>query len=515
MKNLFIHPTNNLPFMKKNLFFSKNSVRNFFLILGFLFSSVIYSQDVLVIFGSTFSSDATTATNLATRLRNLNVFNSVTGVHLNSANQLSLNYLNQFDAVMIATNAGYSTSWGFDATLRDYVNAGGGVAVMMFANASIPLGNNWPYKVLIPASQSTGTTSIGAVQLPNHPALKFPYNINTSTWNIGSTYSSTGTTLATGAYSIFKFADGRPGLQALENVGTSGYGRVIDLAIWPDYTSGYYANGDKMIANVLTWLMGTIQISQTGNCITANQSTFNFIDNNSSNPVVSYLWNFGDGTTSTSATPTKVYNTAGNFIVNVTVTRQNAQQQTYGTSLTIYDLPSTANAGSDVTLATGTTSTTLTPTAPTSGTGTWTRVSGPNTPTLSQTNNVATLSGLTNGSYVYRWTITSGTCTASVDELNLTVGTPSSVLTSSVASLTNFSTCRGSASTAQSFTIAGSNLTANVSIGAVSGFEYSTDNTTFSSTLTIPYGSGTVAATTVYVRTVSYTHLTLPTICSV
>ncbi|WP_280158098.1 MULTISPECIES: gliding motility-associated C-terminal domain-containing protein [Flavobacterium] len=491
--------------MKKKLLFSKNSVRNFFLTLVFLFSSITYSQDVLVIFGSTSGPDLTTATNLATRLRNLNVFNSVTGVHLNSTtqSQFTLSYLNQFDAVMIATNAGYSASWGFDATLRDYVNAGGGVAVMMFANASIPLGNNWPYKVLIPASQSNGPTSIGAVQLPDHPALKFPYNINTSTWNIGSTFSSTGTTLASGAYSIFKFSDGRPGLQALENVGTSGYGRVIDLAIWPDYSSGYYANGDKLIANVLTWLMGTIQISQTGNCITSNQSTFNFIDNNSSNPVVSYSWNFGDGTTSTSATPTKVYNTVGNFIVNVTVTRQNAQQQTYGTSLTIYDLPSTANAGSDVTLATGTTSTTLTPTAPTSGIGTWTRVSGPNTPTLSQTNNIATLSGLTNGSYVYRWTVTSGTCTASVDEVNLTVGTPSSVLTSSVASLTGFSTCTGTASADQSFTVSGTLLTGNVTVTAPTGFEVSlSSGTGFGSSVTIP-ASGTLAATTVYTRLVS------------
>ena len=495
--------------MKKNLLFPtrfkqilvdiKLFLYKISFILMILFGNKIQAQKVLVIGSSGSAYSQTSMINtVVSRLTALNVFSNVTGQWVTGSGQVTLSQLNQYDAVMVFTNTAYSSSFGLDAVLRDYVDAGGGVAVFVFANASIPLGSNWPYNVLSPAGQSTGVTNIGTVNIPTHPSLNYPYVINTSTWNIGSSFSSTSTTLTSGSYSIFKFSDGRPGLQAKENIGTSGVGRVIDFAIWPNYSTNVEA--DKLIANILTWLMGTIQISQTGNCITSNQATFNFIDNNSSNPVVSYLWNFGDGTTSSSATPTKVYNTAGNFIVNVTVTRQNAQQQTYGTSLTIYDLPSTASAGSDVTLATGTTSTTLTPTAPTSGIGTWTRVSGPNTPTLSQTNNVATLSGLTNGSYVYRWTVSSGTCTASVDELNLTVGTPSSVLTSSVYSLTGFSTCTGTASTAQTFTVSGSNLTANIGIAAVSGFEYSTDNTNFSSTLSIPYGSGTVAATTIYVR---------------
>ncbi|WP_374505928.1 FG-GAP-like repeat-containing protein [Flavobacterium sp.] len=69
--------------------------------------------------------------------------------------------------------------------------------------------------------------------------------------------------------------------------------------------------------------------------------------------------------------------------------------------------------------------------------------------------------------------------------------------------LSAFVKCDGSASATQTFTVSGSNLTANIGIAAVSGFEYSTDNTTFSSTLSIPYGSGTVAATTIYVRMTS------------
>lgn len=432
-----------------------------------IFTTTTKAQDVLVIFASNSAPDLTRATNLATRLQNLNVFNSVTGIHLNPTNQsqITLSYLNQFDAVMIATNAQYSSSWGFDARLRDYVNGGGGVAVMMFANASIPLGSNWPFNALAPAGQSFGTTQIGQVQLPNHPSLRFPYIIDTATWNIGSTYSSTATTLTSGAYSIFKFSDGRPGLQALENIGTSGYGRVIDLAIWPDYDTQYHNIGDKLMANVLTWLMGAIQITQTGDCITSNQSTFTFIDNNSTNPVVSHSWNFGDNTTSTQASPTKVYSNAGNYTVTVTVTRQNNDQQTFGTSVTIYDLPSTANAGSDVSLNAGVTSTTLTPITPSIGRGTWSRVSGPNTPTLSQTGNVASLSGLVDGTYVFRWTVTNGTCTPSTDDVTISIGNVATL----PSAPTNLSATAGNGEVEITFT-AGADGGA-----AITNYEYSID----------------------------------------
>jgi gliding motility-associated-like protein len=70
----------------------------------------------------------------------------------------------------------------------------------------------------------------------------------------------------------------------------------------------------------------------------------------------------------------------------------------------------------------------------------------------------------------------------------------------STGTLTNFTTCSGTASTTQTFTVSGSNLTANIDIAAVTGYEYSTDNTTFSSTLSVAPTSGTVASITIYVR---------------
>ncbi len=80
--------------------------------------------------------------------------------------------------------------------------------------------------------------------------------------------------------------------------------------------------------------------------------------------------------------------------------------------------------------------------------------------------------------------------------------TPPPAITVS-GNLTAFTTCLGVASTAQTFTVSGNYLTANIGIAAVSGYEYSLNGTTYSSTLSIAPTSQTVAATTVYVRLTS------------
>ncbi|WP_188133652.1 PKD domain-containing protein [Chitinophaga sp. CF418] len=48
----------------------------------------------------------------------------------------------------------------------------------------------------------------------------------------------------------------------------------------------------------------------------------------SPDPVVSYAWNFGDGTTSTAPTPSHVYTTQGRYTVNLTITTQTGCTQT-------------------------------------------------------------------------------------------------------------------------------------------------------------------------------------------
>jgi nucleoid-associated protein YgaU len=76
----------------------------------------------------------------------------------------------------------------------------------------------------------------------------------------------------------------------------------------------------------------------------------------------------------------------------------------------------------------------------------------------------------------------------------------SPTITVSTSSLSPFSTMVGTPSTAQTYTVSGSDLTANISINAPAGFEISEDGSTYSSSLTLTQSGGTVAATTIYVR---------------
>ena len=79
-------------------------------------------------------------------------------------------------------------------------------------------------------------------------------------------------------------------------------------------------------------------------------------------------------------------------------------------------------------------------------------------------------------------------------------GTPSPGISVSPTSLSGFTTTAGTASSSQSFSVSGSNLTANIMVTPTSSFEVSTDNSNFSSSLTLSQSSGTVNSTTVYVR---------------
>ncbi|MCF8256624.1 MAG: lamin tail domain-containing protein [Flavobacteriales bacterium] len=78
----------------------------------------------------------------------------------------------------------------------------------------------------------------------------------------------------------------------------------------------------------------------------------------------------------------------------------------------------------------------------------------------------------------------------------------SPVIVASPTSLAGFSTPEGTPSASQTFTLSGDNLSGNLSIAALSGFEYSLDNSTFTSTLTVPVSGGNVTGEprTIYVR---------------
>lgn len=92
----------------------------------------------------------------------------------------------------------------------------------------------------------------------------------------------------------------------------------------------------------------------------------------------------------------------------------------YPVSLDINPAPTTATVGPAQQLC-GTSSTTLSGNTPAAGTGNWTQISGPGVATIANPQLPNTgVSGLVTGTYVFRWTISSGACPSSYADLQVT-----------------------------------------------------------------------------------------------
>jgi len=125
-----------------------------------------------------------------------------------------------------------------------------------------------------------------------------------------------------------------------------------------------------------------------------------------------YAWTFQGGIPATSTTLNPgpvVFTGAGVHTISLAVTNECGTVNN-STQFTI-DTISIADAGPAQNLCG--TSVTMAAAAPVIGTGTWTRISGPNIPTITApTNPGTTITGMIAGTYVFRWTIISGSCTS-------------------------------------------------------------------------------------------------------
>ncbi|WP_299458811.1 gliding motility-associated C-terminal domain-containing protein [uncultured Microscilla sp.] len=117
-----------------------------------------------------------------------------------------------------------------------------------------------------------------------------------------------------------------------------------------------------------------------------------------------------------------------------TVTNGTCAPSASDVTITLFEPPSTANAGSNQSLCglNTTTTATLNATNPAVGTGTWTIVSG--TGSFSNVNAAnATVSGLSYGANVFRWTVTNGNCTPTVADITVTLFEPPSTANAGVS----------------------------------------------------------------------------------
>lgn len=134
-----------------------------------------------------------------------------------------------------------------------------------------------------------------------------------------------------------------------------------------------------------------------------------------------------------------------------------------------------------------------------------------NNSTYALITNALSISGAAGQAITFRIYAYNGTGNASkntanwrIDDLSVTAATSGSIpvptITVTPASLPPFNAVSGSASAAQTVTIGGTNLTANITATATTGFEVSGDGNNYNPALTLPQTGGTVTNTSVFVR---------------
>lgn len=110
----------------------------------------------------------------------------------------------------------------------------------------------------------------------------------------------------------------------------------------------------------------------------------------------------------------------GVYVFRWTTSFSNCTPSTDDVQISIFENPSVAVAGNDQTICSS--SVTMAGNTPAIGNGTWTIVNGPNTPTIASPSSPATtITGLIPGTYIIKWTITSGPCPASEDLVQVNV----------------------------------------------------------------------------------------------
>lgn len=277
------------------------------------------------------------------------------------------------------------------------------------------------------------------------------------------------------------------------NVGTGG----------TTYTTSSLANGDIVTCVMTSSLSGVVGSPATSNSITmtvnnppttANAgsdnticaSTYTMTGNTPTSGTGSWSFISGPATPSitTASSPTSGITgmtAAGTYVFRWTISNNPCTPSTDDVSITRNANPTTSNAGADQSFCTGTTAT-LAGNTPTTGTGTWTFVSGPGTPTITTPSSPTSgVTGLTaTGTYVFQWSITNPPCTASTDLVSIIkTATTAPTISIAITSGTN-PTCAG-----QSVTFTATATTTGSSPSyqwKVNGINVGTGGTTYSST---------------------------------
>lgn len=183
------------------------------------------------------------------RFGNVDIFNASSGTP-------TLSQLQAYDAVIVWSNVNFSSASALGDVLADYVDAGGGVVLAVFANSTTTvnryLTGRWQignYNVIPPALGTTsGSSSLGSTLDPGHPLME---GVN----SLSATTASRPTSLAlnSGCKVVSTWADGKflTATHPLQNrcdIGLYPPSNAVSAGFWNQAT-----DGASVLANALRW----------------------------------------------------------------------------------------------------------------------------------------------------------------------------------------------------------------------------------------------------------------------
>jgi hypothetical protein len=137
------------------------------------------AQDVAIVAAAATSSTASQFTEVERILVDSGAFDSVSVINTVTTTP-TLDELLAFDSVLVWTNNTPGDPDAVGNALADYVDAGGGVVVAVFANSSTTtdrdIAGRWrgnpDYEVIIPRTgNESGAASLGTIIEPDHPIM--------------------------------------------------------------------------------------------------------------------------------------------------------------------------------------------------------------------------------------------------------------------------------------------------------------------------------------------------------
>jgi hypothetical protein len=221
-------------------------------------SAVASAQIDVAICAAAGSAGACQFTDPQAKLVGTGLFNTVDIINAGTSTP-TLAQLQAYDAVIVWSNVNFQNATLLGDTLADYVDAGGGVVVTIFANTTTTanrfLGGRWQmgYEVILDQGGTTstgGAQSLGTVLDPLHPVMS-----GVTTFAGGTTsWRPTSTALEVGATLIAQWTDGKT------LVAEGSMPNRIDLGMYPPSNAcsaswwDQTTDGDLLMANALVYV---------------------------------------------------------------------------------------------------------------------------------------------------------------------------------------------------------------------------------------------------------------------